>query len=388
MTVHDPALSSGGFTRLLELVGWRRTSRTEDPLLSDSDESSSLPAEHPRERRRRQTLDDICSFLVAHRLTVSPFTLQIAHDVITGSDAGLARQVAARVAHRQLVTIGWLEDITQNKSVQTEAEQLQALMQKMETAIEELADTTRAARCATTDYHSALEDHVEDLDKGSKVAPLLKLASLAHDMLNRTQTITQQLARSERQTRSLQRRLAQARREAEIDHLTGLPNRRAFDHALAREQEAVARTGETLCVAFCDIDNFKRVNDIHGHEAGDRVLRSVAQSLAELSGDRCHVARHGGEEFVILLRGHTLNTAFELLDQARETMASRRMINRATDRPYGRISFSAGIAELAPGGNASAALAAADQALYEAKKAGRNQVHVANASHYVLPETK
>ena len=103
---------------------------------------------------------------------------------------------------------------------------------------------------------------------------------------------------------------------------------------------------EHLCVAFCDVDHFKRINDTHGHDAGDRVLRAVAHSLARISNDRCHVARHGGEEFVVLFRGQSLNEAWDVLEEARSQQAERRLVNRANDMPFGKITFSCGLADV------------------------------------------
>jgi diguanylate cyclase len=197
---------------------------------------------------------------------------------------------------------------------------------------------------------------------------------MARAMLERTRALEQEMARSEAQTKSLRRSLDQARKRADHDHLTGLPNRRAFETRFAREHVTARTNGEQLCVAFCDIDHFKRINDEHGHEAGDRVLKTVADTLAHISDDRCHVARHGGEEFVVLLRGRSLHQAWELLDDTRQQMANRKMVNRANDTPFGQVTFSAGIADVFAFEDPRAALGAADQALYRAKAEGRNRI--------------
>src|SRR3546814_9014444 len=97
--------------------------------------------------------------------------------------------------------------------------------------------------------------------------------------------------------------LARAKRDAEVDYLTGLPNRRAFEALLERHYREAREQPVALSVAFCDIDNFKAINDAHGHDAGDRVLKVIADTLAQISNDNCHVARHGGEELVMLFRG-------------------------------------------------------------------------------------
>jgi diguanylate cyclase len=131
---------------------------------------------------------------------------------------------------------------------------------------------------------------------------------------------------------------------------------------------------EGLCVAFVDIDHFKRVNDTHGHPAGDRVLKFVGETLNRIADARCFVARHGGEEFAIIWRHHPVDKAWKKLDAAREEIAERRLINRANDTPFGKITFSGGIADVFAYADKSAALKAADEALYLAKQSGRNRV--------------
>ena len=135
--------------------------------------------------------------------------------------------------------------------------------------------------------------------------------------------------------------------------------------------------GEPLCVAFCDIDHFKLVNDTHGHEAGDRILCVVAKTLSQISGEKCHIARHGGEEFVMLFRGSSTEEAHQLLDDARAELAARKLVNRRTEQPFGQVTFSGGIADVFAYPDARLALAAADEALYRAKEAGRNRITLA-----------
>jgi diguanylate cyclase len=333
----------------------------------------SIEPQDPRERRRQHLLGEIGSFLMTHRLDVNPFTLAIAHDVLTGADVKLARLLEERVLSRQAVTMHWLEDACRISGRHDGVAQLDALMAKLDNSIRDFGQTTSAAKSATCDYNSALEQHVDELEQVSKAGIVItELANIARIMLDRTREIEIEMNRSEQETRTLQRSLDEARRSAELDHLTGLPNRRAFENVLEREHAAAAAAGEPMAVAICDIDHFKRVNDTHGHEAGDRVIRAVAQTLAKISNDTCHVARHGGEEFVILIRGKTLDEAWQVLDEARDAMAERRLVNRATDVPFGRITFSGGIADVFAHASGREALKAADDALYAAKAAGRN----------------
>ena len=376
MTAHDPRLHREP-NRILRWLGLGSGPHDGgddgDPAHPAEPENTGL--DDPRERRRRQLLTDVGSFLLTHRLEVNPYTLAIAHDVIVGVDIRLARLIEERVAQRQPVTLEWLEEAGRKTGRDDGTAMLNVLMTKLDASIGEFARTTSAARSATHDYNSALEAHVDELEQVSKAGVVIsELASIARIMLDRTHEIEQQMSRSELQTRSLQRNLEEARRSADTDHLTGLPNRRAFEAVLDSEHATASAAHEPMCVAFCDIDHFKRINDVHGHDAGDRVLKAVAQTLARISDDRCHVARHGGEEFVVLFRGKSLDEAFSVLESARETMAERRLVNRATDVPFGRITFSAGLADVFAYDCPRAALAAADKALYDAKNHGRNCV--------------
>src|SRR3546814_14418454 len=131
------------------------------------------------------------------------------------------------------------------------------------------------------------------------------------------------MRRSEDEAKSLRRSLARAKRDAEVDYLTGLPNRRAFEALLERHYREAREQPVALSVAFCDIDNFKAINDAHGHDAGDRVLKVIAATLAQISNDHCHVARPGGGEFVMLFRGPTPAEAAPRLNDAPARPAHR-----------------------------------------------------------------
>ena len=375
MTAHDILLHHPprGILRWLRLHTPKETgNKATEPAFPTNDPSSVRTA------TRWQLINDIGNFLTAHDLDADAYALALAHDYVTGSDPQIVRQIERRVQSRGTVTREWLEEVSERPTRESEQEMLSALMARLEQTLEEFGKTTHDAKSATSCYNSALERHVGELEDVSKAgAVMTELATIARVMLDRTREIEQEMSRSELRTRFLRRSLEQARRSAERDHLTGLPNRRAFETLLANEYKAAQAAHEPMCVAFCDIDNFKAINDTHGHDAGDRVLRLVAQNLARISKDRCHVARHGGEEFVVLLRGRTAADSWELLDEARSELAERRLVNRATDIPFGEITFSAGIADVFAHPDPRSALKAADQALYRAKEQGRNRVVVA-----------
>lgn len=330
------------------------------------------------QQARRQLLDEISEFLLRHDLEVSPANLLIAHGAFSGSNPGLARQIASRIKSGKAVTQEWLDETTANDDKKGDHEGIQLLIARLESTLEGFSKSTRAARTATASYGDELEQQVADLGQVGDTGQIInRLADLATVMLDRTRKVEAEMRNSEDEAKSLRAKLAKAKRDAEVDHLTGLPNRRAFEELLDRHYREAQASIEPLSVAFCDIDHFKRVNDTHGHDTGDRVIRMIAEALAVIANDNCHVARHGGEEFVMLFRGLATQEAKQRLDKVREQMGAKSLVNRKTDEPIGAITFSGGVADVFAFPDAREALKAADEALYEAKEAGRNRIVVA-----------
>jgi len=160
--------------------------------------------------------------------------------------------------------------------------------------------------------------------------------------------------------------------EAFTDHLTGLANRRRFERQLEGEVSRTSRYGHAFCLLLLDIDNFKQVNDNHGHEAGDEALKSLAKVLQEGTRGIDLTARIGGEEFAILLTETSMRGAIYVAERLR--MA----IKGAQIPVVGQIAASFGVAECPSSAQTARELqAAADAALYEAKRQGRDRVAVA-----------
>jgi diguanylate cyclase (GGDEF)-like protein len=162
-------------------------------------------------------------------------------------------------------------------------------------------------------------------------------------------------------------------RESITDDLTGLSNRRGFDDALAGEIERAKRFGGTLGLVLIDLDDFKAVNDTYGHPQGDVVLREVARVLRESSREIDHPARYGGEELALVLPGTDLEGAYNLAERVRERIAAL-YVPRLDHAGALHVTASCGVAAVPQtAADRSALVAAADQALYEAKRGGKNK---------------
>lgn len=205
------------------------------------------------------------------------------------------------------------------------------------------------------------------------------LVALLEQAIRYEHTIVQDLRalRTEVESLRIERdELAEAFRVTEAqsltDELTGLPNRRAFIQRLDQELSRSQRTGQPLAMVLLDIDNFKAVNDGYGHYVGDMMLRSYAESMVRELRQHDLLARYGGEEFVLLLPE-------TLLGDARNAMA--KLAHRLRNEPLGiddtdidLPTFSAGIACWRTGESPTSLINRADQALYLAKRLGRNRI--------------
>lgn len=173
--------------------------------------------------------------------------------------------------------------------------------------------------------------------------------------------------------------VAMRRRETEIvessltDSLTGVGNRRRLDQALATELSRIERRGGTLSAIMADIDHFKRVNDEYGHGGGDRVLAHLGALLRSQTRPTDIVARFGGEEFIVLMPGSSLDQAFAKAEMLRGVLASA-LIEPLT----APLTSSFGVAEISGGEDSASFFSRLDAALYRAKDGGRNRVVAAD----------
>ena len=168
----------------------------------------------------------------------------------------------------------------------------------------------------------------------------------------------------------------QAERMATIDGLTGLLNRRTFNSLLSQRLREAQRYGRPLSLLLLDVDHFKKVNDAHGHPAGDAVLRGVAQVAQKQARETDLVARYGGEEMALILPETDARGAFTIAERIRKAVEAAA---HATEQGALRVTLSVGVATWTGGGNSpEELLQAADKALYRAKGNGRNRVEAAN----------
>ncbi|WP_294395212.1 GGDEF domain-containing protein [uncultured Sphingomonas sp.] len=323
----------------------------------------------------RRLYDGIARVLLDNRLEPTPTNYAMAHRYLTAHDRAYNGSIERAIKSGGLSAASAAAMIAE-RSVELSAADLTVMIAEAQARLTEVDEIVTQSRIAAHDYGEALESNAAQLEAGAPVAPVVNtLVGLTRSMIERTRGVGDQLRAACDEIRQLRDSLAEAQDQANKDALTGLPNRRALDARLAAAMDNARLTGEPFSIAICDIDHFKAFNDRFGHQIGDEVIKFVATSLARDSNERLFAARYGGEEFVILFEGAGAAMAKAEIDRIRVAIAARDLKVNATGQTLGKLTFSAGVAELAREDDGSSAmLKRADVALYQAKRGGRNRV--------------
>jgi diguanylate cyclase len=255
---------------------------------------------------------------------------------------------------------------------------LTGVSERMSHRIDAMHDAIDTAMATANAYSATLQMANGDLTEQLPPARLKQLAGslLAETrrMQNANLSLERTLEASRAEIAALQRDLDDVRREALLDPLTKVHNRKAFDDGLLRAIARAADTGKPLCLMLIDIDHFKRFNDTWGHQTGDQVLRLVAMTVKSNIKGKDLAARYGGEEFGAILPDTGLEDAIHLADNIRRAVQAKELLKRSTNEKLGRVTASFGVAMLRPDDSPSSLIERADRCLYAAKRAGRNTV--------------
>ncbi|OGA28160.1 MAG: diguanylate cyclase [Betaproteobacteria bacterium RIFCSPLOWO2_12_61_14] len=271
--------------------------------------------------------------------------------------------------------------IKQGMLKQSLSEAKTTLKSLMATFIDRLGEITES----TGDYHQKIEGYSKKIGKSNN---LTELSHLLEDIMQDTRVIQasalrsheelvgtrKQVQEAEAKIRKLELELAQVSELVHQDQLTGALNRHGLDEAFEREATRADRSHTPVCIALLDIDNFKRLNDTMGHQAGDQALVHLSQVIKEALRPSDAVARYGGEEFIIVLPGIGLEEATATVERLQRELTKKFFLHE-NDRVL--ITFSAGVALRSPQEPQEDVIGRADRAMYKAKHTGKNRVIVA-----------
>lgn len=299
---------------------------------------------------------------------------------LKGLDPALSRDLERAMSERTL-SPERLRELRKAHLGEIAQSELAEIMQSAQGATERLAERLENGRAEVEVFGKTLatEDATlsgAGLSPADVLAAINRLRAANARILVANRRLEADLDQAVRENGVLIDRLEAAEKVAKTDALTGLLNRRGLLDSLRRHLEQAVAMDRPLAVAFIDIDHFKKINDQWGHEIGDEVLRYVGTFLAHCLKARegCIAARYGGEEFVLLLPGMALKAGTAAVEAIRAALA-RQVVKRASDgATLGRLSFSAGVAQVRPTDTIDFVLDRADAAAYAAKRAGRDRV--------------
>lgn len=334
------------------------------------------------------------SFAAEDQAAVRSLLLELLHMVfenmaaLSVDDRWLSGQTEALVqATSQPLTLRRLDDVQRRlKDVifkQTEAKgrmvEAQEQMKEMLSAfIERLGTMTETSGA----FHETMEDCAEKIAAASSledIAPVLKQvmgatrsmaldSRMAHDELHQ---LRQRAQDKHAEIAQLQQTLDQVSKQARHDPLTGSLNRKGLDEALQREIARGRRAETPLCIALLDVDNFKQINDRLGHATGDEALVHLANVVRSVMRPQDMLARYGGEEFIVVLPDTLLASGVEAMQRLQRELTKNFFLK---DNEKLLITFSAGVAQLSASEESPEAIKRADQAMYLAKRQGKNRV--------------
>ncbi|UJP02699.1 MAG: diguanylate cyclase [Nitrosomonas sp.] len=310
----------------------------------------------------------------------------LAEDQWVGAQINKLRETISRPLDFQVIEQAehYLEEITQRQEIiRRNLSEAKLTLKKMVTSlitnIEELSDTTGG-------YQEKLEQYSEII---SKTDDIKELNQLLVQIMEETKQMQKSAlnyrndflaARAEvnlaqDKINQLETELQEMGEKVHEDHLTGILNRRGLDTAFERETSRSIRHKTPLCFALLDIDNFKLLNDTHGHKVGDDALVYLVESVKDTTRPEDVVSRYGGEEFVILLPNTSLDEAVQILSRIRRNLTKKFFLH---ENKRLLITFSAGVAQLQADESQESVFKRADEALYRAKKGGKNQILIAD----------
>jgi len=312
----------------------------------------------------------------------APFTPEAYHvwfEYVRGRNRELVAEVDWRIASGQRFTKEITEGICKRFCLEDAGlDAARDIRKELESILETVLDEVTSASAATLDYREKLDHYREELTGPKDLSEVQRLLSgMVQDTDGMAQLnvgLQEKLAEASGRTQQLAKKLERAEKEALVDPLTELYNRRAFDREAERLFRRYKEEGVGFSLVVSDIDNFKKFNDEFGHLVGDDVLRIVGQMLKHSVKKTDFASRYGGEEFFVLLPETGLDTARAVAERIRARLAEKEFIVARTGERVGRITVSLGVSATRPGDTVESLIERADKCLFLAKQSGGNAV--------------
>lgn len=366
-----------------EIAELTKRIRERGPTVGQSDELEQLCKRASRVLAHRHHLIDQLGGL-CEQLTASLTDLAEDESWAKGQCEAMQNEIAYGLTARSVRSVGELLDNTRARQKQLRIERAKA-RDSLKTLINQMLSELGELGSQTGRFHDNLGRYAGVIEKADS---LESLAGVVREMVEESRTV-QSLVKvaqgklqyeqgratdlSERVV-ELETELLRLSEEVSTDQLTQIANRRGLLQAFEAERGRLEREGTQLSIGLLDVDNFKKLNDELGHGAGDVALKSLAEVVSKALRPMDLVARYGGEEFVVLLPNTPVAEGEQILTRLQRSLTGGLFMH---EQKQVFVTFSAGVTAYRPGERIEVALERADEALYEAKRTGKNRTCVA-----------
>lgn len=345
--------------------------------MSQISKPPSLIDLYPEETREAaELLKHAVPLMMRHDIPPNPVHYALWYTYSRGSEPELNRRMDKAVEDFDVFPPETACRLFRDYIIRGELEEARAGQQQVIELVDDIEGDVSRSVIGSQHYQQSLNQGLSALreptidDLPSVLSELQESTLLMQDQQEK---FLYRLRAAQQEITHLRSQLERAHLAATLDSLTRVFNRHAFTRLLER---ALNESHQGLALVILDIDHFKQFNDQYGHPLGDRVLQHVGQLLRDLLLPDAFAARYGGEEFCVVLRNcNDLNEALDFAEQLRNKIQALRVKVRRTDQILDSITASFGCTVAEEGDTFESLLTRADDALYQAKRAGRNQVH-------------
>lgn len=324
-----------------------------------------------------KTLKETVPLLIKHKLSADPTNYALWYTYASNQSPSLNEAVDATLANVKSLSPVRTEDLYRAHVADKQEVNAWQLRKTMDAMVTEFTQSVKDTRKETNKFRQVMDKSLDGLqqveNEGWSVDEVMNfvrsMVKEGQKIRSSTLTFSAAMANAETEIKELKKKLEASEKEALIDSLTELNNRRYFDAELST---AVANKEASLILV--DVDHFKKFNDTHGHQMGDQVLKAVAKKLKDSCRDGAQAFRFGGEEFAILLPNNVLQRACHQADVMRRAIEKISVKHRASGKTVSGITASFGVSSYDNGVSGAKLIELADKHLYEAKRLGRNRV--------------
>jgi diguanylate cyclase len=328
--------------------------------------------------RNAEYLRQILPLVSKHNIAIDPLNFAIFYEYVVGRNTALNNEIDILLTKQAVFTsklsIGLFHKHICDTSINSLEKINNTLFQLINKTGKALDNTGEKANAATIHF----QNHSKNLENNHGLSDiktvLSEIIAETKELAETSMLLQTQLDESAIELKKLREELVQAHETAKTDALTGLLNRRAFDQNLDTQIKNNRQTNSELCLLILDLDHFKKVNDTYGHQVGDNVLRYTANLMKQHITKNHYPARYGGEEMAIIMPDTPFNKAMDIAEKIRSSLSLHPLKRKGSKESIGIVTVSIGVSGLKSNDSIESLIERADQAMYLAKKNGRNQV--------------